>query len=139
MPTMSTLISTCNDVDTRVSLSASAAQVVAGGRLVLSATLRVRPDWAEYGEVSGMRLNGRAVELKRRPAGSTGAWTTSWMRWAESPGLYTITLYPRASYEYRAVFGAPDNEGLNGDTSDGLTVRVTEGCTGTCPSEEDPT
>ena len=83
LPTMSTLIATCNDVDTRLTLSASAAQVAAGDRLVLSATLRVRSDGADYGELSGMRLNGRSVQLKRRPSGSSGAWTTSWMKWAE--------------------------------------------------------
>ncbi len=137
-PTMSTLIATCNDVDTRLTLSASAAQVAAGGRLVLSATLRVRPDSADYGHISGMRLNGRSVQLKRRPSGSSGAWTTSWMTWAEAPGLYTITLYPRSTYEYVAVFGSPDNEGLTGDTSNQVTVRVVSGCTGNCPSEEDP-
>ncbi len=86
-----------------------------------------------------MRLNGRSIQLKRRPAGSSAAWTTSWMRWAEAPGLYTLTLYPRATYEYVAVFGAPDNEGLEGDTSNQVTVRVVAGCTGNCPSEEDPT
>ena len=137
-PTMSTLIAACNDVDTRISLSASDNQIVAGGRLVLRATLKVRSDDADYGHISGMRLNGRSVQLRRRPAGSSGAWTTSWMTWAEAPGLYTITLYPRATYEYQAVFSSPDNEGLTGDTSDLITVRVSAGCTGTCPNEEDP-
>jgi len=139
LPTMSTLIATCNDVDTRLTLSASAAQVAAGAPLVLSATLRVRSDAADYGQISGMRLNGRSIQLKRRPSGSNGAWTTSWMRWAESPGLYTLTLYPRSTYEYIAVFAAPDNEGLGGDTSNQVTVRTVTGCTGNCPSEEDPT
>jgi hypothetical protein len=138
-PTMSTLIATCNDVDTRLTLSASAAQVGAGGRLVLSATLRVRPDDAEYGALSGIRLNGRSVQIKRRLSGGSGAWTTSWMTWAEAPGLYTITLYPRSTYEYMAVFGSPDNEGLAGDTSNLVTVRIAGVCTGNCPSEEDPT
>ncbi len=136
-PTMSTLIAACNDVTTVLTLSASASQVTAGDRLVLSATLKVKSD-SDYGQISGMRLNGRSVQLRRRPAGSTGAWTTSWMTWAESPGLYTTTLYPRATYEYLAVFSAPDNEGLHGDTSNQVTVRVTGGCTGSCPNEEDP-
>jgi hypothetical protein len=137
-PTMSTLIATCNDVDTRLTLSASASQVGSGDRLVLSATLRVRSDDADYGHVSGMRLNGRSVQLKRRPSGSNGAWTTSWMTWAEVPGLYTLTLYPHSTYEYMAVFSSPDNEGLAGDTSNQVTVRISDGCTGNCPSEEDP-
>ena len=137
-PTMSTLVSSCNDVDTRISLSASATSVGAGQRLTLTATLRIRTDSA-YRELSGMRLNDRAVQLRRRPTGSTGAWTTSWMRWAEAPGLYTATLYPRTGYEYQAVFSAPDNEGLHGDASDVVSVRVTGTCSGLCPSEEDPT
>ncbi len=136
-PTMSTLISSCNDVDTRVTLSASRASVGAGQRLTLTATLRVRTD-STYRKLSGMRLNERSVQLRRRPTGSTGAWTTSWMRWAEAPGLYTATLYPRAGYDYQAVFSAPSNEGLQGDVSDVVSVRVTGACSGLCPNEEDP-
>jgi hypothetical protein len=138
-PTMSTRIAGCNDVDSRLSLSASATQVPAGTRLVLSATLKVRTDAADYGELSGMRLNDRSVQLRRRAAGSSGAWTTSWMRWAEAPGLYTITLYPRAAYEFVAVFPTPDDEGLRGDSSGEVTVRVTGTCSGGCPVGEDET
>jgi hypothetical protein len=136
-PTMSTLISGCNDVDTLTTLTASATQVGAGGRLVLTATLRIRSDSA-YGQLSGMRLDGRSVQLRRRPVGSTDTWTTSWMRASGAPGVYSITLYPRATYEYKAAFGTPDNEGLHGDSSDALTVQVTGGCAGNCPSEEGP-
>ncbi len=139
LPTMSTHIAGCNDVDTRISLSTSASRLTAGSKLVLTATLRIRSDSAKYREISGIRLNARSVQLKRRPAGSSGAWTTSWMRWAEVPGIYTLTLYPRATYEYKAVFPSPDDEGLNGDTSDEVRVPVTGVCSGICPSEEDPT
>ena len=138
-PTTSTLISTCNDVDTRLTLSGSASTIAASGKLVLTATLRVRSD-GSYGQVSGTRLNGRSVQLRRRVAGSGGSWTTSWMKATDTSGVYTLTLYPRTTYEYQAAFSAPDNEGLNSDTSDLLTVRVTSigGCTGSCPNEEDP-
>jgi hypothetical protein len=136
VPTMSTLIPTCNDVGTSISLSASDTALVAGQRVTFRATLRVRYDSA-YGELSGIRLNGRSIQLRRRPVGSDGAWTTSWMRPTDSPGVYSLTLAPSRSYEVRAVFPAPADEGLRGATSEDVIVRLSgtpAACTGTCPN-----
>jgi hypothetical protein len=141
LPTMSTRISTCNDIATVLTLTATDTSLTAGQRVTFRVTLRVKGSTA-YGTLSGDRLNGRSVQLQRRSLGSTGAWTTSWMRSTDSPGVYTMTLQPNKSYEVRAVFATPDDEGLRGTSTDGIAVRVTGTvtCSGSCPNEEvDPT
>ena len=109
-----------------------------GQRVTFRATLRIKGSSA-YGELSGIRLNGREVQLRRRAAGSSGSWTISTMRPTGSPGIYSLTLAPGKSYELRAVFPTPD-EGLRGSSTDVVVVRVTgstpTGCTATCPNEE---
>lgn len=139
LPTMSTTIASCNDVQTTLTLSASATALAAGDRVTFRATLRVKGSSA-YGALSGMRLNGREVQLRRRTAGTTGSWTISTMRPTDTPGVYTLSLAPTRSYELKAVFPTPDLEGLRGTSSDEIVVRVsggtTTGCTATCPNEE---
>jgi hypothetical protein len=123
LPTMSTLISTCNDVDTVITLTPSTTEVRDGDQITYRATLRVRSSSA-YGALSGIRLNGRYVQLQRRSLGSGADWTTAEMRWAGTPGVYSLTLTASKSYEVRARFGAPGNEGLNGDVSDVVIIRL---------------
>jgi hypothetical protein len=137
---MSTTIASCNDVQTTLTLTASATALAAGDRVTFRATLRVKGSSA-YGALSGIRLNGREVQLRRRTAGSTGSWTISTMRPTETPGVYTLSLAPTRSYELKAVFPTPDLEGLRGSSSDEIVVRVSggttsSGCTAMCPSEE---
>jgi hypothetical protein len=138
LPTMSTSIASCNDVQTVLSLSVSDTTATVGQRVTFKATLRVRSSSA-YGELSAIKLNGREVQLRRRSLGSTGSWTISTMRPTESPGVYSLTLAPSRSYELKAVFPTP-TEGLRGSSSEEVVVRVTgtapNGCTTTCPTEE---
>jgi hypothetical protein len=144
LPTMSTSIASCNDVQTTLALDVSDASLTAGQRVTFRATLRIKGSSA-YGELSGIRLNGREVQLRRRTAGTTGSWTITTMRASDTPGVYTLSLAPGRSYEIRAVFPTPDSEGLRGSSTDPVIVRVTgtmpTGCTATCPNEEvdDPT
>ena len=138
LPTMSTSIASCNDVQTVLTLDVSDTTAVVGQRVTFRATLRIKGSSA-YGELSGIRLNGRVVQLRRRVAGAGGSWTISTMRPTESPGVYSLTLAPGRSYEFKAVFPTPD-EGLRGSSTDTVVVRVTgttpTGCTATCPNEE---
>jgi hypothetical protein len=138
LPTMSTSIASCNDVQTVLTLDVSDTTAIVGQRVTFKATLRIKGSSA-YGELSGIRLNGREVQLRRRAAGSSGSWTISTMRPTESPGVYSLTLAPGRSYELKAVFPTP-TEGLRGSSSDEVVVRVTgsapTGCTATCPNEE---
>ncbi len=135
---MSTRLSTCDTLGTRITLSAPAATVVRGQRITLTATLRTQSS-TSLGAVSGIRLNGRSVQLKRRPVNSTGSWTVSWMSPTSSPGVYSLSLTPSQSYEYRAVFPHPEDEGLAKSRSEDVVVRVVGVCVGSCPNEEDPT
>ena len=43
-------------------------------------------------------------------------------------GTYVTTLSPRSDADYRAVFGTPSNEGINGDTSPTVSVLVFSQC-----------
>lgn len=138
LPTMSTLIASCNDVQTVLTLDPSATTAVVGQRVTFKATLRIKASSA-YGALSGIKLNGREVQLRRRVAGSSGSWTISTMRPTESPGVYSLTLAPGRSYEFKAVFPTP-TEGLRTSSTGVVVVRVTgstpNGCTATCPNEE---
>jgi hypothetical protein len=140
LPTMSTTIASCNDVQTTITLTASDTSLVAGDRVSFKATLRIKGSSA-YGQLSGIRLNGREVQLRRRTAGTSGSWTISTMRPTDTPGVYSLSLAPGRSYELKAVFPTPELEGLRSSSSEVVVVRVTggttsTGCTTTCPNEE---
>ena len=68
-------------------------------------------------------LNGRSVKLKYRRAGSSDAWTTLWMS-SLGNGAYSLALVPQATWEFQAVFPAPDDEGLRYSTSATVKVKV---------------
>lgn len=127
IPSLDTPISTCSDIDTRLSLAASTSIVADGDPVVFRANFSTA-DRAAYGNIAGIPLNLRSIQLRRRPAGMGGAWSTFWMGQAQSPGTYVLTLRPSTAYEYQAVFRAPDDEGLNGSTSNVITVRITGTC-----------
>jgi hypothetical protein len=136
-PLMATPISTCEDIDTRVTLTASASTIDAGDTVVFRARLKTA-NVGSYGQLANMPLNDRSVQLRRRRVGLSGGWSTYWMSMSgDAPGEYRITLSQFASFDYQAVFPAPDNEGLNGDSSDVVTVRTTTGCASNCGDVED--
>lgn len=119
-----TRISTCNIVNTTVTLSTSRATISAGGKVTLTAQLKV-DDRNAYGQLAGNPLNGRSLKLKYRPAGSDGAWTTVWMRSLYSSGRYELTIAPASTWEFKAVFPTPDDEGLRYSRSAIRKVKVT--------------
>ena len=49
-------------------------------------------------------------------------------------GTYVLNQSPTATYDWRAVFATPSDEGVNGSTSPTVRVTVT-GCSGSCPPE----
>ncbi|MFV2061880.1 MAG: hypothetical protein ACC726_00020 [Chloroflexota bacterium] len=123
VPSRKSLISRCNDVRTTLVLSASRTSLAAGGSVDLLAQLRIldRPD---YGLLRRNGLNGRSVKLKYRRAGSSDAWTTAWMKPLSAAGRYRTTISPLATWEFKAVFQAPSNEGLRYSRSTILKVKV---------------
>jgi hypothetical protein len=136
-PTMSTRISTCEDIDTKLTLTASATSIEPGGTVTFKAKLRTL-DLASYGKLGGMPLTLRSVQLRRRLAGLSGGWSTYWMSASDDqPGSYQISLRQSGKYDYQAVFPTPDDEGLNGDVSDIVTVQSSASCTSACGDVED--
>jgi hypothetical protein len=124
VPSAAQPISTCLDLDTRTTLAASTARVRRGNYVTFTATLAIR-DRAGYRRLGGDPLSGRTVLLRRRAAGTGGAWTTFWMGVGPSAGSYSISIMPSADFDYQAVFEEPAGEGLNGSSSGIVTVRVT--------------
>jgi hypothetical protein len=122
-PDNKTAISSCNDVATTLSLSASPWTIEKGRSVKLVATLKVA-DKAAYGRLGGNPLNGRSVKLKYRRAGSDDPWKTAWMRSAYRQGRYDVTLAPAATWEYKAVFNRPADEGLRYSRSGIKKVKV---------------
>ncbi len=94
LPSSTTLVSSCNDVATELTLGASSTSVLPGSTVRLRADLRAAP-LPSLGRLAGNALNGRSVKLRYRRAGTSDAWTTLWMeplreRWLQpdhrSPG-----------------------------------------------------
>lgn len=113
--------STCLDLVTTLTLSSSTSSIRLGGTVTFTAVLKVADDSA-YGRLRINPLNYRTVQLQRRSIGST-TWVTIGSMTAGSGGTYTMVVKPGATYDYRAVFAKPSDEGLRGATSP--LVRVT--------------
>lgn len=133
----STRYSTCLSLPTSLGLSASDTSSTYGAYVTFTATLRVDPD-APYAKLAGDPVSGREVVLQRRPVGST-----SWSTYVEltpltdGSGRYAKTLRMTASYEWRARFVTPANEGLEGSSSATTKVSVSD-CSSNCPLQLEP-
>ena len=115
--------STCLDLATTLGLTSTASHVAAGGSITLSASLKVA-DVASYVRLALNPLSARVVTLQRRPRGTT-AWTTvGTMTAATTSGTYTRAIQLTAATDFRAIFGAPTDEGLRAATSPTVTVAV---------------
>lgn len=121
-------ISTCLNIDTSLSLAVSPGTTIDyGSSASVSAVLRMTS--ASYADsLAGDPLSGRAVWLQRRPIGATSWVDLAQMSAGTDPGRYVRTLPIYASYEYRARFRAPDNEGLGAATSNILRISVADPC-----------
>ena len=129
--TSGTPISTCLDLSTDLSLSPSTSSVAYGSSLTLTAGLKISAD-TSYPNLASDPLSGRAVVLQSRALGAT-AWATigDMSAIADDSGRYVKTLTLTSTYDWRAVFSAPKDEGLTGATSNVSRLSVTYGCTPT--------
>ena len=123
--------STCLDLSTVLTLSASPTSIVVGSSTTLTATLKVVAS-ASYGRISGNAVSGRAVTLQRRAVGITTWTSVGTMSFGSVTGTYVLAQSPGTATEYRAVFATPSSEGLNGDTSGIVSVSV-GGCAAAAP------
>jgi hypothetical protein len=127
MQTSSAKYSTCLDLATVLTLSASPVSIPLGGTTTLTATLKV-VDTDSYARLGGNPVSGRAVTLLRRAPGAATWIPVSAMPAGGIAGTYTLAQTLQSDMEYRAVFKTPLDEGINGSTS--ATVRVYVGyCT----------
>ena len=124
--------STCLDLATDLVLASSASSIQAGTTITFSATLKVGANDGD-GRLGGNPLANRTVHLQRRSPGSS-TWTTlGVMTPGSTAGTYTLRQSPTATYEWRAVFLKPANEGLRGRTSAAVPVTVSGCSTSGCP------
>jgi len=92
----------------------------------------VEATWRQAGYVMVLYLAGlRAFDPELREAAiidGANAWQTFWLAAGPGAGTYTLTFNPTASYDYQALFQGPSDEGLNGDSSQQITVHVSHIC-----------
>jgi hypothetical protein len=132
--TSSTPYSTCLDVPSALSMTATRTSVVAGSVVTFTATLRSDGS----GRLSNNLVTGRVVVLQQRT--SSGWADVLTMSPGSSAGTYTAGLVMRTTTDLRALFRRPASEGLRGSSSGAVTVSVTAACTtGLCPESIQPT
>lgn len=132
VPTSATPISTCLDLDTVLTMKASATSVTYGSTVTMTSTLKI-VDRSAYDRLGGNALSQRTVRLQRRSVGATTWSTMTTMSPGASAGTYTASIGIAATYEYRAVFSSPTNEGLTGDASPTVKVSMSGCGSSACP------
>ncbi len=117
-----TLYSTCLDLPSVLTLSASKTSVIEGSVVTFTATLKS----AGTGRLSNNFVSGRTVVLQRRVA---AGWTDMQAMATGSTGTYTTQVVMWKDMELRALFRKPANEGLRADASGAVTIGVSAACT----------
>jgi hypothetical protein len=123
MATWTAKYSTCLDLTTVLTLSATPTAVPIGGSTSLSAILRVT-DLDRYVRLGGNPISGRTVTLERRAPGITTWTTVGAMSAGSSAGTYVMNQKLSGDQEYRATFKASAKEGLRGSNSPVIRVSV---------------
>jgi hypothetical protein len=120
--------STCLDVPTKLTLSASATAVSSGSMVTFTASLTS----AGSGRLSNNPMSGRTVVLQQRTSSGWSDIVT--MGDGSGAGTYRTSVTMRASQDFRALFRKPSGEGVRADSSGTVGISVTSGCTsGPCP------
>ncbi len=115
--------STCLDLATSLTITASPTTVAKGGITTLTATLRVA-DLSSYVRLALNPVSLRSVTLQRRAAGATAWITLGTMANGSTSGTYTMSTSLQSRTEFRALFSKPADEGLRAATSPIVTVAV---------------
>ncbi len=125
--------STCLDLPIATSLSTTDSSIRAGETVILRASLKVADNVSAYERLSGNFLSERYVVLQRRTPGASSWVTVGQMPAALASGTYQLTLSPTATYEWRAFFSKPSDEGVRASSSKPFTITVSSGCVSGCP------
>ena len=120
--TSSTPISPCLDLTTNLNLSSSTSSAYTGAAVSLTARLRI-DDGVTWPLLASEPLAARQVVLQRRAPGAGGWSNLGSMVALDDNGRYSKTLTVSDTYDYRAVYNATSDEGLESSTS--LVVRIT--------------
>jgi hypothetical protein len=114
--------STCLDVPSSITLTASRISVLVGTSVTFTATLKS----AGSGRLSDNAVAGRVVVLQQRTA---GGWTDALtMSAGSTAGSYAGSLVVRTTTELRALFRKPSGEGLRSSSSSSVVVTATPPC-----------
>jgi hypothetical protein len=127
VPSWTATYSTCLDVPTTLSMTASRTSIVSGATVTFTASLQT----SGSGRLSNNPVSGRTVVLQRRS--STGWVDVTTMTPGSASGTYTAALVVRSTADMRAAFRKTSGEGLRGDSSPVTTVTVSSPCTEMCP------
>ncbi len=126
--TADTPYSTCLALPTELSLSASASSVEAGSSVTFTARLKIAND-AIYPNLAADPLDGRTVVLQRRLPGSSGWTSVAQMQAAGGEsGRYAKSLAVNATYEWRARFDIPLDDGVTASSSAPTLVTTVPAC-----------
>lgn len=124
-----TLYSTCLDVPTALSVTASRTSVPVGSSVIFTATLATDGS----GRLSNNFVSSRVVVLQQRLAAGWSDLAT--MAAGTSAGTYTATVPIWGTRDYRVLFRKPTAEGLRASSSPAVTVTATSTC---MPGREPP-
>jgi hypothetical protein len=115
--TTNTRISTCLDLRSELSLNPASSNYTSGTSVTLTARLKIDPDEA-YANLAGQPLSGRSVVLQKRLPGDSG-WNTVGEMSAvtDDTGRYVKTITVNTTFDWRAIFTAPTDEGLRSTNS----------------------
>jgi hypothetical protein len=129
----SNLVSTCLSLPTSMTFSSSVDSVVVGDTVRFTATLKIASTSVAEA-MSGDPLSDHTVVLQRRAIGSS-TWATIGTMTPSSTteGAYSMTIGPTATYDWRATFATPSNEGVLGSTTSSIRVTATSCTGGGCP------
>jgi hypothetical protein len=122
--------STCLNLTTSLTLGASGTSVYPGDLVTFTAKLSI-VDLDAYGRLGGNPVSARTVILQRRLPGAT-TWTTMGSMTPAYGGVYRLNQSPTVTYDWRATFATPANEGIRGSNSSSVRVTVLS-CSNPCP------
>jgi hypothetical protein len=122
----STAISTCVDLATNLSLNSSSSSATYASTVTLTSRLSIADD-AIWPNLASDPLAGRQVTLQRRAVGASSWSNVGTMAVVDDNGRYSKTFAALDTFDYRAVFTGPANEGIESSTSPIVRVTVSSG------------
>ena len=114
--------STCLDLVTTATISASASAVPLGTSVTFTANVRTATDTG-YERLANNPLHGRIVVLQRAALGGSSWIDVATMPVQSAAGRYSRAVAINASYQWRVSF-RPSGEGVRPSTSPAVVVRI---------------